>query len=72
MGYISLRSILNAIIGITSCQYEIVKMVILHDATKTIQNRVFVFSKKRTNTRFFQKKRNGLKKKQKTQVDCVS
>jgi len=43
MGYISLPSDLNAIIGITSYHCVILKMVILHDAIKTIQNRVFVF-----------------------------
>jgi len=43
MGYISLSSILNAIIGITSYYCVILKMVILHDAIKTIQNGDFVF-----------------------------
>ena len=37
MGYISLASILNAIIGITS-YCVILKKVILHDAIKTNQN----------------------------------
>jgi len=43
MGYISLPSNLNAIISKASYYYLILKMVILHDAIKTIQNRVFVF-----------------------------
>jgi len=42
MGYISLPSILNATIGLTS-DCVILKMVMLHDAIKTIQNRVCVF-----------------------------
>jgi len=42
-GYISLPSILNAIIGITSYQCVVLKMAILHDAIKTIQNGVFPF-----------------------------
>jgi len=40
-GYISLLSILNAITGTSYC--VILKMVILHDAIKTIQNVIFVF-----------------------------
>jgi len=40
--YISLSSILNAIIGIAS-YCVILKMVMLHDAIKTIENGVFVF-----------------------------
>jgi len=62
--YISLPSGLNAIIGIKSCHCVIMKMVMLHDAMKTIQNNVFVyFSKKRTKTCFFLKtQKNGLKK----------
>jgi len=60
MGYISLPSHLNAIIGITSYYCVILKMVILHDAIKTIQNGVFVFFKK-TKTCFFSK--NGLDKR---------
>jgi len=43
MGYISLHSILNVIIGITSYYCVILKMVILHDAIQTIQNGVFLF-----------------------------
>jgi len=42
MGYISLPSKLNAIIG-TSYYCVILKMVILHDAIKTIHNGNFVF-----------------------------
>jgi len=42
MGYISLPSNLKAIIGIKSYYCVILKMVILHDAIKTIQNKVFV------------------------------
>jgi len=44
MGNISLPSILNAIIGITSYYCVILKIVILHDGIKTIQNGVFLFS----------------------------
>ena len=40
MAYISLPSDLNAIIGIKSYCCVILKMVILHDAIKTIQNSV--------------------------------
>jgi len=43
MGYISLPSDLNVIIGIRSYYCVILKMVIMHDAIKTIQNRAFVF-----------------------------
>ena len=56
MGYISLPSHLNAIIGIKSYHCVILKMVTVHDAINTIQNRVFViFIKKRTKTCFFSK-----------------
>ena len=47
MGYIGLPSILNAIIGITSYYSVILKIVILHDGIKTIQNGVFLFSLKK-------------------------
>jgi len=47
MGYIALPSILNAIIGITSYYCVILKIVILHDEIKTIQNGVFLFSLKK-------------------------
>ena len=43
MEYISFPSNLNAIIDIKSYYCVILKMVILHDAIKIIQNRVFVF-----------------------------
>jgi len=46
MGYISLLLILNAILGITSCFCIILKLVILHDAIKTIQKVFFVFFQK--------------------------
>jgi len=67
MGYISLSWNLNTIIGITSYYCVILKMVILHDAIKTIQNRVFAFfSKTRTKDYFFSKKqKNGFKKNKK-------
>jgi len=56
MGYISLPSDLHAIIGITSYYCVILKMVILQDAIKTIQKRVFVFFlKKNKNLFLFQK-----------------
>jgi len=42
MGYISLPSILNVILGITSYYCVILKIVILHDEIKTIQNGVFL------------------------------
>ena len=38
MDNISLPSILNAIIGVTSYYYVILQVVMLHDAMKTIQN----------------------------------
>jgi len=44
MGYISLPSILNAIIGITCYHCVILKMVILHDVIKLILNCFFPFS----------------------------
>ena len=43
MVYISIPSILNAITGITSYYCLILKMAILDDAVKTIQNGIFVF-----------------------------
>ena len=55
--YISLPSNLNAIIGITSYYCVILKMVILHDVTKTIQNGVFAFFKNK-NLFFLKKKQN--------------
>ena len=68
MRYISLPSILNAIIGITSCYYcVILKIVILHDGIKTIQNGVFLFSLKKKENLFFLNQKNVIfqKKKQK-------
>ena len=71
MGYIALSSILNAIIRITS-YCVILKIVILHDGIKTIQNGFFLFSlKKERNLVLFwktYKTRVFLKKKQKKQV----
>jgi len=63
MGYISLPSNLNAIIG-TSCYWVTLKTVILHDAIKTIQNGFFAFFyeqtpvsfKKNKNIRIFKKR----------------
>jgi len=57
MGYISLPSHLNAIIGIKSYYCVILKMVILHDAVKTIQNRVLVIFLKKQKYVSFQKTR---------------
>jgi len=47
MGYISLPSNLNGIIGITSYYCVILKIKILHDAINTIKNKVFPFSLKK-------------------------
>jgi len=47
MGYMSLPTILNAIIGITSYYCVILEMVILHNRIKTIYNGVFLFSSKK-------------------------
>jgi len=47
MGYISLPSILNAIVGITSYYCVILKIMIYHDGIKTIQDGVFLFSLKK-------------------------
>jgi len=59
-GDISLPSILNAIIGITSHYCAIVKIVILHDGIKTIQNWVFLLSlKKEQKLVYFKKKQVG-------------
>ena len=70
MGHISLPSNLNGIIlGITSYYCVILKIMILHDAIKTIKNKVFLFSLKiRTKSCFFLKKikkTRVVKKKQK-------
>jgi len=66
MGYIALPSILNASVGITSYYCVILKIVVLHDGIKTIQNGPFQFSlKKEQNLVSFQKTHKmGLKKKQ--------
>jgi len=58
MGHISPPSNLNVIKGITSHYYVILKMVILHDAMKTIQNGVFVFFIKEQKPVSFQKNKN--------------
>jgi len=56
MGYISLPSNLNGIIGTASFYCVIPKIMTLHDAIKTIKNRVFLFSlKKEQNLVSFQK-----------------
>ena len=60
MGYTSLPSHWNAIIGIESYDCLILNMVILHDSIKTIPNRfLFVFFEKRT--KIVSLKKNGLK-----------
>jgi len=60
MGYTSLPSHWNAIIGIESYYCLILNMVILHDSIKTIPNRfLFVFFEKRT--KIVSLKKNGLK-----------
>jgi len=60
MGYISVPSILDAIIGITSYYCVILKIVILHDGIKTIQNGVILFSvKKEQNLALKKNKKNG-------------
>jgi len=59
MGCISLPSSLNAIIDITSYYRAILKMVILHDAMKTIQNgkkNVFLMTLKKNKNLFLFKK----------------
>ena len=63
MGYISLLLILNAILGITSCFCIILKLVILHDAIKTIQKVFLCFFKKTNKSLFLVKKQFYLKKK---------
>jgi len=61
MGYISLPSVLNARVGITSYYCVILKIVILHDGKTTIQNAVFRFSlKKERNIVSFQKTKKTL------------
>jgi len=51
VGYISLPLNLNAIISIKSYYYVILKMVILHDAIKTTQNRFLCFFLKKAQKR---------------------
>jgi len=46
MGHIPLPSNLNGIIGITSYYCVILKIMMLHDTIKTINNKVFPFSLK--------------------------
>jgi len=58
IGYISLPSNLNAIIG-TSYYCVIQKVVILHDAIKTIQNGVFVVFIQRTKPVSLKKTKNS-------------
>jgi len=65
MGYISLHSNLNAIIGITSYYYVILQVVVLHDAIKTIQNGVFVLFQKKQKPVSFKKNKKRIKKTQK-------
>jgi len=67
MGYISLHSNLNAIIGIKSYYCVILNMVILHDAIKTIQNRFLCFflKKEQKPVSFPKYQKNGLKKTKK-------
>jgi len=61
MGYISLASILNAIIGITSYYCVILKIVILRDGIKTIKNGVLLYSlRKEQNLVSFLKKTGEL------------
>jgi len=64
MEYISLPSNLNAIVGIKSYYCAILKMVILHDAIKTIQNRVYVIylNKEQKPVSFQKTKKTGFKK----------
>jgi len=65
MGYILLPSNLNTIIGITSFYCVILKMMILHDEIKTIQNRAFVlFIKKEEKSVSIQKTQKTELKKQ--------
>jgi len=65
MGYISLPLNVNAIIGITNYYCVLSKIVVLHDAIKTIQNGVFVFLQNKNENLFFfskSKQKNGYKK----------
>ena len=69
MAYTFLPSDLNAITVIKSYYCVILKMVILHDAIKTIQNSVFVFFPKKKKSLFFFKKSENPDKKTK-HVNC--
>ena len=66
MAYISLPSDLNAIIGIKSYYFVILKMVISHDAIKTIQRLFVFFPNKEQKPVSFQKKQKKTDKKNKT------
>jgi len=55
IGYIYLPPSSNAIKGITSYYCQILKMVTLHDAIKTIQNGIFMFLKTEQNLILFKK-----------------
>jgi len=81
MGHICLPSNLNGIIATTSYYCVILKIMIMHDAIKTIKNTVFLFSlKKEQNLVSFWKTQNKIFfwnpkkrfffKKQKNQVGC--
>jgi len=56
MGYIPLPLNLNGIIGRTSYYCVILQIMILHDAIKTIKNKIFPFSLKNNKILFLFKK----------------
>ena len=64
--YISLPPNLNAIVGITSYYCVILKMVILHDAIKTIQNGVWFFWKEQKPVSLKKQKHLDFEKNKKT------
>jgi len=67
----TLPSNLNGIIGITSYYCVILKMMILHDAIKTIKNNLFPFSLKKEQNLVFEKtKKTFFFKLKKSQVGC--
>jgi len=70
MGYISLPSNLISIIGIKSYYCVNLKMVILHDAIKTMENGIFAFFIKKEKKLYFQKTKKFGFKKTKKQVGC--
>jgi len=73
MGYISLPLSLNVTIGIRSYYCVILKIVILHDGIKTIQNGAFLFSLKTEQHLVSLKKKKiqfFFKEAQKTHVGC--